>query len=110
MTQEIKVDISANTQGTKRPMDDLGKSTDGVAEALEGVSKQARKATSDLERYEAISRRVASAQQILQRALGKPVDAADATLAIANFDKLRKGRTIGMRQLREFDSFEDWMQ
>lgn len=108
MSQEIKIGVGADTRGADQNLNRMGQAAEGVADAVGGISAKAREAASNLERLEAIARRLANVQQILSREFGKPVHEGDATLFLSNFSKMQQGRTIGTARTRAYGSFEEW--
>lgn len=108
MTQEIKVGVSAKTGGVDRELKSTTDATEQLAQAVGEVDKQSRKAAESLGKVEAIARRLKEVQKILSREMGAPIDAADATIFLNNFERMRRGRTAGTTRVRGYDNFESW--
>jgi hypothetical protein len=108
VSQEVKIGVSANTSGAANQLKDIERATDGVADAAENVAKATKAAAAGMSQMEAIAQRLKHVQSILSGQLGKPVDSADATLFLHNFERMRNGRGIGSQRIRAFDTFESW--
>jgi hypothetical protein len=104
MGQEVKIGVSANPQ----PLNDVAKATDNVAVAADKVAKATKAAADGLRQMESIAQRLKGVQEILSREFGRPVDSADATVFLHNFDRMRSGGGFGAQRMRGFDSFENW--
>jgi hypothetical protein len=102
--------VGANTEAAAAAagIDKVTQSTQGLSNAIGGISRNAQAATSQMQQMEAEGRRLAGVQQILSRELGRRVDEASAAMFLDRFARMQRNHTFGASRVRAYDSFEDW--
>src|SRR5216684_6163216 len=103
MSQEVKIDVTANTTGAADGIKKVDAATAGLEKRLDGVNRTAAKAADQVAKLEAVASR-------LSKAFARPVDDVSAAMGNDRFERMRAGGGFGSRRMKQFSSFEDWFE
>jgi hypothetical protein len=67
MSQEVKIDVSANTTGAAQQVKQVDQATASLAKSMDNLAKTSKAATDQVARLEAVQRRLRNVQGILSK-------------------------------------------
>lgn len=110
MTQNIRIGVDGNASGAVSEVQKIDKAAEGAAESIKEIAREASGAEKALDNMAKAAERMARAKAALERETGTSISDEDARTFLNNFERMRNGRQMGAKRLRQFDDFDSWYQ
>lgn len=110
MSQNIRIGVNADAAGAASEVSKIDKAAEGAAESIKEIAREASGAEKALDNMAKAAERLARAKAALERETGTKISDDDTRTFLDNFDRMRNGRQMGAKRLRQFDDFDSWYQ
>jgi hypothetical protein len=108
MAQEIKIPVSAQTQGAERAADNLGAAFDGVAAAVAKIGSSASRAKASVLELVHVTSDLHKMRERLSQTLGANISQDDTLKFAMGWRGLQQARGPATAAVRRFGSFDAW--
>lgn len=110
MSQNIRIGVNADAGGAASEVAKIDKAAEGAADSIKEIAREASGAEKAIDNMAKAAERMARAKAALERETGTKFSDEDTRTFLDNFDRMKRGRQMGARRLRQFDDFDGWYQ